>query len=169
MTQISLPVLLTATEPNPGWVLSEQPPLRAGLRRPLAGVGENENGAVLRKLFYRQVAMRASAKNLSGEDRGWKMAQNQHQPLRRDKSTASGACRCSVEPAARLDSALPDKRDQPEAGALTVFGIAGQVPAENFFLAPQAENEDGEDEETDRHHHERTKGQRGAEPDDEGT
>jgi len=62
---------------------------------------------------------------------------------------------------------LPDKGDEPIAGAPAVFGIAGQLPAEDFFLVEQAENDGRDDEDTDRHGGIRTECQGCAEPDDD--
>src|SRR5208282_416592 len=63
---------------------------------------------------------------------------------------------------------LPDRRDKPVAGALAIFGIAGQVAPQNFFLVEQSENEDWDHERNHGQRDERAERQRQPEPKEEG-
>ena len=54
----------------------------------------------------------------------------------------------------------PDKRDEPVTGAPAVFGIAGQIAAEDFFLVQQSENDYRDEENEDRQCDERAERQR---------
>ena len=86
------------------------------------------------------------------------------------RTTRGGAC---APPAttrrryARNRAVLPDRRDKPVAGALAIFGIAGQVAPQNFFLVEQSENEDWDHERNHGQRDERAERQRQPEPKEE--
>ena len=74
--------------------------------------------------------------------------------LTRDKNRHTKRMKCDPPVGAtarRLPSfgrgaVLPEERDEPEAGAQAVFGIAGQLAAEDSFLVEQAQDDAGDEE-----------------------